>query len=119
MHLQKADIYEAEFQNKTHLVEQFLQEHIEDLSIIPSQYWYPDATSFLVDAIQTGRAISLSEAIDQLEEWLYNQNEEFEDQQENEADTVSAGEIIAETAKLVWDIHCIWTDDDYYYYNDD
>ena len=38
---------------------------------------------------------------------------------QNEADTVSAGEIIAETAKLVWDIYCIWTDDDYYYYNDD
>lgn len=52
-------------------------------------------------------------------EWLYNQSEEFEDQQENEADTVSAEEIIAETAKLVWDIYCIWTDDDYYYYNDD
>lgn len=43
----------------------------DKLAFLPSDYWYPLATSFMVKTVQAGRATTLPEAIDKLEEQLH------------------------------------------------
>ncbi|MCC8079306.1 MAG: hypothetical protein LIO57_04495 [Oscillospiraceae bacterium] len=51
--------------------QQFLNEHTDELSVLPNDYWYPMATDFLVKVVQSGRAGTLGEAIDRYEEQLH------------------------------------------------
>ncbi|MCD8373618.1 MAG: hypothetical protein LUC20_00705 [Oscillospiraceae bacterium] len=51
--------------------QQFLDEHADELSVLPNDYWYPMATDFLVKVVQSGRAGTLGEAIDRYEEQLH------------------------------------------------
>lgn len=41
------------------------------LAFLPSDYWYPLATNFMLKAVQAGRATTLPEAIDKFEEQLH------------------------------------------------
>lgn len=45
--------------------------HNTVMSLLPSEYWYPMATGYLLKAVQTGRATTLGEAIDKYEEQLH------------------------------------------------
>ena len=48
-----------------------LESNKDALSFLPTDYWYPLATSFMVKTVQAGRATTLPEAIDKLEEQLH------------------------------------------------
>jgi hypothetical protein len=40
-----------------------MESNAEALTIIPSEYWYPLATNYIYKVIQTGRAISINQAL--------------------------------------------------------
>lgn len=43
----------------------------EQMAFLPSDYWYPIATDYLMKMLQTGRAATLSEALDKYDEQLH------------------------------------------------
>ena len=75
-HLDKAEDCEQKSKSKFELSNMLVQEHLNDLAIIPQKYWYPIATNFLVEVIQTGRATTLPVALDKLEEQIHRWNME-------------------------------------------
>ena len=125
-HLKRAEQLEADSQRKKRLIDRFLQEHAHELDIIPRQYLRPVATQFFVDAIQTGKALSLPSAIDQFEDWFYKEKAAVQKRKEEEqirqqkADkrakaTVAGIGIGVAIFSILWDIISPNKNDDYLY----
>lgn len=76
IHIEKAEHCEQESQKKFDSANILVQDHFNELSIIPQKYWYPIATNFLVEVIETGRATTLPLAFDKLEEQIHRWNME-------------------------------------------
>lgn len=74
--LEKAEECEKQSKEKTESANMLVQQHINELSIIPQKYWYPLATNFIVEVIQTGRATTIPIALDKLEEQIHRWNME-------------------------------------------
>lgn len=51
--------------------QQIFDENGEALAFLPSDYWYPLATSYLVKAVATNRVAGLAEALDKFDEQLH------------------------------------------------
>ena len=67
--LQKAEEYEAE---GTKLID----ENSDVLSVIPSEYWYPQATDYLYRMVSTNRADSINQALQMFDEQKHRWNVE-------------------------------------------
>ena len=81
-HLEKAEECEKKSKEKFDAANMVVQNHLNELSLIPQKYWYPMATNFLVEVIQTGRATTLPVALDKLEEQIHRWNMEHSMQQQ-------------------------------------
>lgn len=68
----------TEYENKSieiyNSVDLLLQKHSEELNTIPQKYWCPRATKFIIEVIKNGRATTLAEAYDKLEEQIHRWN---------------------------------------------
>ena len=82
MHIEKAEHCEQESKKKFDGANILVQNHLNELAIIPQKYWYPIATHFLVEVIETGRATTLPMAFDKLEEQIHRWNMEQSMQQQ-------------------------------------
>ena len=80
-HIKKAEEYEKKSQEKFNSANMLVKEYAKELRIIPQKYWYPMATEFLVEVVQTGRATTLPVALDKLEEQIHRWNMEAAMQQ--------------------------------------
>lgn len=58
-------------QAERNIAQQIFENNIATMEFLPSDYWYPLATEYLIKAIQIGRASTLPEAIDKFEEQLH------------------------------------------------
>lgn len=58
-------------QAERNIAQQIFEDNIATMEFLPSDYWYPLATEYLIKAIQIGRASTLPEAIDKFEEQLH------------------------------------------------
>ena len=81
-YVDKAEECEKKSQELFNSSNQLVQEYINDLAIIPQKYWYPMATNFIVEVIQTGRATTIPLALDKLEEQIHRWNMEQSMQQQ-------------------------------------
>ena len=50
---------------------QYLDDNAAALSVIPSEYWYPMATNYLLKVVQTGRADTVNQALQMYDEQLH------------------------------------------------
>lgn len=71
------------------------------LAFLPSDYWYPVATGFMLKAVQAGRANTLPEAIDKFEEQLHRWKLE-EANSEILARQQAQSQQLAEIARDIW-----------------
>lgn len=53
-----------------------MRQNIEELSVLPSKYYFPLATEYILEAVTTGRAENLKEAMLQTEEQIHRWNVE-------------------------------------------
>ncbi len=75
-HLRKAEEIEMQLKKKASEASEYVQQNIDTLKFIPNKYWYPIATNYLVELIETGRADTLPTAIDKLEVQIHYWNME-------------------------------------------
>ena len=107
-HLKKAEEIEIQLKKKTSEANKYIQQNIDTLKLIPNKYWYPLATNYLVELIETGRADTLSTAFDKLEVQIHywNMENSMKDQlkiQQTQADLL-VGIAIATTVSAFSDI---------------
>ena len=107
-HLRKAEEIEMQLKKKTSEANKYIQQNIDILKLIPNKYWYPLATNYLVELIETGRADTLSTAFDKLEVQIHywNMENSMKDQlkiQQTQADLL-VGIAIATTVSAFSDI---------------
>ena len=107
-HLRKAEEIEMQLKKKANEASEYVQQNIDTLKFIPNKYWYPIATNYLVELIETGRADTLSTAIDKLEVQIHywNMENSMKDQlkiQQSQADLL-VGIAIATTVSAFSDI---------------
>lgn len=62
---------QKEIQAKKAQGQAVFDQHAEELDFLPVDYWYPLATEYLVNAVKSGRAATLGEAIDRFDEQLH------------------------------------------------
>ena len=69
----KAGLDEADLRAESEKAKgvQMLDDNADMLSIIPSDYWYPLATNYLLKIVQTGRATNVNQALMMLDEQLH------------------------------------------------
>ena len=107
-HIKKVDECEKKVQEYYNSANMLVQKYADCLSIIPQQYWYPLATSYIAEVISNGRASTIPVALDKLEEQLYRWNMEQNMQRQIElqrAQTEALRRIeINTTASVVADI---------------
>ncbi len=75
-HHDSAIEYQKQVQEKEKYSNKLLQLHSKELEIIPTQYRYPLATSYIEELFINGRATTLPEALDKFEEQLHRWNVE-------------------------------------------
>lgn len=61
----------AEAQEQEEAGRRIVQEHEEELSFLPDEYLFPEATGYLVKITQSGRAVDLNQALMMLDEQLH------------------------------------------------
>lgn len=62
---------QSQINKEQSLAQQIFDSHQEELAFLPTDYWYPLATEYLVKVVQARRADTLGEAIDKFEEQLH------------------------------------------------
>ncbi len=62
---------QRQVQAERNIGQQIFEDNIAAMEFLPSDYWYPMATDYLVKTVQTGRASTLAEALDKFEEQLH------------------------------------------------
>lgn len=75
-HQQNAEAYTQQANQKDDGVNMLLNQYANTIAVIPCKYWYPIATSYIFEVLQTGRATTMPMALDKLEEQLHRWNME-------------------------------------------
>ncbi len=75
-HHDSAIEYQKQAREKERYSNKLLQLHSKELEIIPAQYRYPLATSYIAELFINGRATTIPEALDKFEEQLHRWNME-------------------------------------------
>ena len=61
----------AKIEEHSTAAQKIFDANAEHMAFLPADYWYPIATDYLIKMVQTGRAATLSEALDKYDEQLH------------------------------------------------
>lgn len=70
-HIEKAEESEEKADYLREQIDLIIDANVQSISFIPCEYRFPEATGFIIRAFELGRATTLSEAYDKLEEQLH------------------------------------------------
>ena len=63
--------YDRKIQEQQGVAQGIFEENYDDMAFLPEEYWYPLATSYLINIAKTGRCRDLNEALDKFDEQLH------------------------------------------------
>ena len=64
-------VLKSELDTRTEWISQYIEKHCDDISCVPSNYFYPIAIDYFIEVLSNGRAESFKEAMNLYEEQLH------------------------------------------------